>query len=112
MVFETQEALSYPMTVDYTLTFVADGSVSQLGSVSQEFHSEFWSPFFASHVDNQVNSTDTLQLNSSFSITGNSGARSSQSYNSFDARGHEYSCTLKSANNVLTNVSEGCRGDN
>ena len=111
MVFETQERFSYPLTVDYTLTFAADGSIKQLGSVSQEFQREFWSPFSASYVDNKVSSTDTLELNSSFSITGNSGAQSSQSYNSVDTRGHEYSCTLKSANNVLTNVSEGCARD-
>jgi len=111
ILFETEERFSYPLTVDYMLTFAADGSVSQLGNVSQEFKSAFWSPFFASFVDNKVNSTDTLELSSSFSITGNSGAQSSQSYSSADTRGHEYSCTVKSANNALTSVSEGCGGD-
>lgn len=109
-IFETRERFSYPLTVDYTLTFAADGSISQHGNVSQEFKKEFLSPLFASFVDNQVNSTDTLELNSSFSITGNSGAQSSQSYNSSDTRGNEYSCRLASENNVLTSVSEGCGG--
>lgn len=106
--FETREKFSYPVTVDYTLTFAADGSISQLGNVSQESKQEFWSPFYASFVDNKVNSTDTLELNSSFSITGNSGAQSSQSYHSSDTLGNEYSCKLASKNNALGSASEGC----
>jgi hypothetical protein len=105
--FETREAFRYPLTANYSLTFATDGSGSQFATVSQEFKSEHLSPFFASFVDNKVNSTDTLDFSPS-GITGNSGAQSSQSYKSFDSRGHEYSCTLASENNVLTTVSKGC----
>ncbi len=106
--FQTQETFSYPLTFNYTDTFNADGSVMQLSKVAQEYKKNLWSPFFASFVDNQVASTDLLELNSSFEITGNSGAQSRQTYNSFDTRGVNYSCTLTSENNALTAVSRGC----
>jgi Peptide N-acetyl-beta-D-glucosaminyl asparaginase amidase A len=109
---ETQETFSYPLTVDLTLTFAADGSVTQVTTASQEFENNAWSPFSSSFVDNKVNSTDTLALNSSFDIIGNSGAKSSQSYKAFDSRGEKYSCSLASENNTLTSVSNGCPGNN
>jgi hypothetical protein len=110
--FETQETFSYPLTVDLTLTFAADGSIAQATTASQQFKHKLWSPFSSSFVDNKVNSTDTLALNSSFGITGNSGAKSSQSYNAFDSRGEKYSCSLASENNTLTSASSGCPGSN
>lgn len=89
---------------------VMAGHNSLDNSPPQGFKKEFLSPFFATSVDNKVSSTDTLELNSSFSITGNSGASSSQSYHSSDTSGNEYSCRLASKNNVLTSVSGGCGG--
>jgi peptide N-acetyl-beta-D-glucosaminyl asparaginase amidase A len=106
--FQTQETFSYPFTFNYTDTYAADGSVTQLSNVSQEYKKDVWSPFFARFVDNKVTSTDLLDLNSSFAVTGNSGAQSRQSYNSFDTRGAAYSCTLSSENNALTAISRGC----
>lgn len=106
--FQTFETFHYPLTLNYSLTFAADGSGSQLGTVSQEFKDELLSPFFARSVDNKVNSTDTLNFDATGHITGNSGAKSSQSYNAFDTRGLRYSCTLESQNNALTSVSAGC----
>lgn len=106
--FQTRETFSYPFTFNYTDTFNADGSLMQLSKVSQEYKKNRWSPFFASFVDNQVTATDLLELNSSFEITGNSGAQSRQTYNSFDTRGENYSCTLTSETNALTAISRGC----
>jgi hypothetical protein len=105
--FATLETFHYPLTVDYSVTFALDGSGSQLATVSQEFKSSLLSPFFASFVDNKVNSTDTLNFSSS-AITGNSGAQSSQTYTQFDTRGQEYSCLLKAKSNALASVSPGC----
>lgn len=108
LTFQAHETFLYPLTVNFTLTFAPDGSGSQLATVSQELKNVVTNPFFASSVDNKVNSTDTLNFNSSGRITGNSGAESSQSYNSFNTRGQKHSCTLTSQNNVLTSVSAGC----
>ncbi|HWX92717.1 MAG TPA: peptide-N4-asparagine amidase [Terriglobales bacterium] len=104
----THESFHYPLTLDYTLTFNADGSISQAGLAAQEFDHDVASPWFASSVRNRVKSVDTLEINSSFQITGNTGQKSSQSYSAVDSRGGTYNCTLKAKNNVLTSVSEGC----
>lgn len=106
--FQTLETFQYPLTVNLSLAFAPDGSGSQLGTVSQEFQNTLVSPFFARTVDNKVNTTDTLNFNSSGHITGNSGAESSQSYSSSNSRGQKYSCTLTSQNNALTSVNAGC----
>lgn len=108
--FETRETLYYPLTFNYTDAFAADGSVTQLSNVAQEYKKDLVSPFYASFVDNKVNSTDLLELNSSFEITGNTGAQSSQSYNWIDTRGENYSCKLASENNELSAISKGCPG--
>jgi hypothetical protein len=106
--FETLETFHYPLTVNISFTVASDGSASQLTSASQEFKHNVLSPFFASVVDNAVNTTDTLDISSAGSISGNSGAKSSQRYNSFNTLGQNYSCSLTSGNNALTSVSEGC----
>ena len=103
-----RESFTYPLTLNYTLIFNADGSITQNGQVSQEFDRDFVSPLRASVVRNKVNSVDTLDLSSSFQITGNSGQQSSQTYSAADSVGGEYHCTLKARNNALTFASEEC----
>ncbi|MGB7845354.1 MAG: peptide-N4-asparagine amidase [Candidatus Acidiferrum sp.] len=106
--FVTEEAFHYPLTMNIALNFAPDGSFDQVTTVSQGFRLNVHSPYFASIVDNLVNSTDTLNFNSSGAFSGNVGAKSSQRYNAFNTRGENYSCNLLSENNVLTSVSEGC----
>jgi hypothetical protein len=106
--FEIAERFSYPLTLNLDLTFFPDGTVTQLGVASLEFKHDTLTPFFASSVRNKVDSTDTLDLSSSFSITGNSGQQSSQRYILFDTRGQAYDCTLAAQNNVLIAASDGC----
>ena len=106
------ETFNYPLTLNYTLNFLADGNITQVGVVSQEFKHDFLSPFFARSVRNTVNSADTLDLTSSFSITGNSGQKSSQTYTSVDSQGQRYNCSLAAENNALTSVSAGCTVSN
>jgi hypothetical protein len=102
------ENYTYPLTLNYTLTFASDGSATQVGNVSQEYRKTMTTPFLASFVDNKVKSADTLDVNSSFQITGNSSASSMQTYNALNTSGESYSCTLKSENNTLTTISQGC----
>jgi peptide N-acetyl-beta-D-glucosaminyl asparaginase amidase A len=106
--YETTERFSYPLTLNLDLTFFPDGTVTQLGVASLGFKHDILTPFFASSVRNRVDSTDTLDLSSSFSITGNSGQQSSQHYSLFDTRGQAYDCSLTAQNSVLTAASEGC----
>jgi hypothetical protein len=109
-IFASLQSFQYPLTLNITEQFNADGSLNIITTSQQHFKHEVLEPFFASSVDNTVSSTDNLQLNSSFNITGNSGQKSSQTYNSVDSRGGEYSCKLTAANNTLTSISEGCPG--
>ncbi|HEY1470103.1 MAG TPA: peptide-N4-asparagine amidase [Candidatus Acidoferrum sp.] len=106
--FVSLETFHYPLTMNIALNFASDGSFDQQTTVSQAFKFDRLSPFFAGFVDNQVNSTDTLNFSSSGALTGNTGAKSSQSYNSFNTRGQRYSCSLASENNVLISFTQGC----
>lgn len=110
--FQTVETFHYPLTLNLDLTFLSDGTITQLGTVSQEFKHDVLTPFFASSVRNKVNSTDTLDLSPSFSITGNTGQQSSQHYSLFDTRGQQYECALTAQNNVLTSFADGCTENN
>ena len=65
-------------------------------------------PFFASTVNNKVDSTDTLNFNASGGFTGNTGQKSSQNYSFANSRGQAYSCTLQAENRALTSASERC----
>jgi hypothetical protein len=109
-IFASLQSFQYPLTLNITEQFNADGSLNIITTSQQHFKHEVLEPFFASSLDNAVSSTDNLQLNSSFNITGNSGQKSSQTYSSIDSRGGEYSCKLTAANNTLTSISEGCPG--
>jgi len=106
--FVSLETFHYPLTMNIGLNFAPDGSFDQQTTVSQAFKLDLLSPFFASFVENEVDSTDTLNFDSSGALAGNTGAKSSQSYNSFNTRGRRYSCLLASENNVLTSFSQGC----
>lgn len=108
--FATLQTFHYPLTLNISEVFAADGSLSIQTTSAQEFQREILEPFFDSSEDNKVNSTDTLQLDSSFSLIGNTGQKSSQKYSYVDSRGDNYSCKLTAANNTLTSVSEGCPG--
>jgi len=107
-VFEVAESFHYPLTLNLTLNFAADGSVTQLAEASQRFNHDLHTPFFASTTNNRVDSIDTLDLDSSFHITGNTGQKSSQHYSFFNTRGQRYDCLLQAESNALTSASDGC----
>jgi hypothetical protein len=111
-----EQHFSYPLVVDYRLTFNADGSSSQVTSVEQQDHlrtSDYGDDSSESALDEEVKSTDTLLLSPSFSITGNSGAVATHSYRSTDSSGRCYSRTLTAQMQKLTAVQGGgdCGGD-
>jgi hypothetical protein len=55
-----------------------------------------------------VESTDTLQFDSSGNFIGNTGQASSQFYSNTDSTGVDYVCTLTAANNALKSYSKTC----
>jgi Peptide N-acetyl-beta-D-glucosaminyl asparaginase amidase A len=111
---EVERHLAYPLTVDISEPFNPDGSLSIITSIQQTFESDETDeldgfPIFLSHVSNTVAPSDTLLLNSSFQLVGNQDQKSSQKYSSFDTIHGCFSRTLTAANNVLTDVENGCR---
>jgi hypothetical protein len=108
--FATLQTFHYPLTLNISEVFAADGSLSIQTTAAQEFQRDILEPFFDSTEDNKVNSTDTLQLDSSFNLVGNTGQKSSQKYSYADSRAGNYSCKLAAANNTLTSISDGCSG--
>ena len=107
--FASIEAFRYPLTLNITETLNSDGTIGLQTTSEQKFKHDLLDPFFASAVENSVISTDTLQLNSSFQITGHSGQQSSQHFHLANSRGREYNCALAAENNTVTSVSEGCQ---
>jgi hypothetical protein len=108
----TIEDFKYPLNIDYLFVANTDGSYTQTTTVKQSY----WKgestnidgfPIYNSQLSNQVNSTDVLDFSAGFSITGNSGSKSSQTYTWRDSLGGCYSRTITSADQVLTSVTNG-----
>jgi hypothetical protein len=109
-IFATLQTFHYPLTLNITETFAADGSLSLQTTSEQEFKQDILEPFFASVVQNKVNTTDTRFFDASGNPTGSTGQKSSQKYTSYDTRGNAYSCKITAATNTLATVGEGCPG--
>jgi Peptide N-acetyl-beta-D-glucosaminyl asparaginase amidase A len=108
--FSTLQTFQYPLTLNISEVFASDGSLSLQTTSQQQFKYDVLEPFFVSTTENEVTSTDTLQFDSSFNLTGHSGQRSSQRYKYLDSRGADYYCELAAQNNTLTAVGDGCAG--
>jgi hypothetical protein len=63
---------------------------------------------FTSSLVNSGQHSDTLELDSSFNLLGNTGQSSSQQYNYYDSTSAAYLCDLTAVANVLTWFSPGC----
>ena len=108
--------VSYPLTVDISLPFNADGSFSQATSISQLDSELAFDPFASSfpevsQFNNLVTSADTLEISSAYTLVGNTGQASAQTYR---AVGPPYGCygkAIAAAANAVTAVNDvGCFG--
>jgi hypothetical protein len=105
---------SFPLSMDITLQFNADGSISQTTRSEQRFeNTESSNPHFLGArrhgVLNDVKTTDTLNFSPSFSFLGNSNASSSQHFEyEAGAPGHPvcYNRTNTSASNVVVSSED------
>ena len=103
---------SYPFTLSYHFLYNTDGTFTQVvTSDQQDIVSEAKAlngfEYFAKKYDEEVNSTDTLQFDSSFNLTAPGVGHSSASYKSKDSLGDCYSRSLTAANHKLTSVTDG-----
>jgi hypothetical protein len=103
------QRFSYPLSLNFSLEFAADGSASQRTTVSHSFKQETLTPFFAGVVENTMKSTDTLDFNASGAFIGSRDGKASQHYSSFNTKGDRYTCSLTAENNALTSFSGGCK---
>jgi hypothetical protein len=106
------EDFKYPLNIDYLFGENSDGSYTQTTTVKEGYGKDDSTtldgfPIYNSQVSERVDSTDVLDISSGFSITGNSGSKTSQTYTSRDSLGGCYSRTITSAAQVLTSVTNG-----
>lgn len=103
---------SYPFTLNYGFTSNPDGTYSQTTQASQKWMYNYSQvqgseAQYKSTTSNSVTAEDTLNYDANFNFTGNTGTKSSQTYNSLDSEGNCYSRTLTAANLKLTGVTDG-----
>lgn len=109
----TNQSFNFPLTLDISLAFLSNGDVNQTTTADQLYQAttstlQTGKATIGSSVSNAAQHTDTLELDSSFNIIGNTGQTGAQQYNSVDSTGAAYSCSLSEAANVLTAFSAGC----
>jgi Peptide N-acetyl-beta-D-glucosaminyl asparaginase amidase A len=102
----------WPLTAFISLVSNADGTLNQTTTIQQAFERDFTTQLngqtqSSSSINNQVDSTDDLQLNSSFQIIGNSNQSSSQNYVASDSSGYCYSRDIAASANVLSSIVNG-----
>jgi len=100
---------AYPIKVNYAYGPLSGGGVYENVSVDQKY--EFTStgnfPFSDTSIFEETNSQDNQAVDASGNYT--DASKSSQTYHSVGPFGQCYDETLTAANNVLTNVTHGCK---
>lgn len=114
---EYRQQVSYPLHVDYDQPVAADGSFSAATTVQQGYSLHRSRAFagitlYADHVDNTVDSADTLAFDASGNLTGHSGQASTQAFAYRDSLGGCYRADVASAAGAVTAYSsgQGCPG--
>ena len=109
----TSQWFNFPLTVDISVLYLSNGNVNQITKAKQNYQSSVITlrnnqPIYYSSLMNGGEHADTLELNSSFEILGNTGQSSAQHYSYFDSNSAPYVCAISAAANVLTFFSPGC----
>ena len=104
----------WPLIVNISLPFNADGSFSQATTIEQSYRTgeaieENGHPRYFRVISNHVAPSDTLLFNSSGAVTGNQGQASSQRYFAADSSGMCYSRSITAAGGALTSVVDQAR---
>lgn len=106
----SEETFEYPLNIDYLFVANADGTYTQTTTVHQSDEKNEGTslnrfPLYSSNLSNEVDSTDVLDFNANFDLTGNSGSQSTGTYTWRNSRGECYSRTIASKSQVLTSVT-------
>ena len=108
----SEKHFRYPLTVDYTFAVNADGSFWQTTKADQKDQVTESRGFngleiFSSHLDNEVNATDTLKWDSSGNFLGPFGGNTWQTYTWRGAPWQCYSRTVTAIEQKLASVKDG-----
>jgi hypothetical protein len=107
----------YPLNVNVGETFDPSGNISIVTTVKQGYDQKTalglgGLQLYSAEVHNHVNAGDTLQVNSSFEITGHSGQYNTQDFTFQDSLGGCYSRSVGVTNDTVSAYSngKGCPG--
>ncbi len=102
--------LSYPLTLDYSFLGNLDGTYTQAVTSDQknlltETESRNGILAYQQNINEEVNSSDTLQYSASFALTAPGVGSTKASYTGTDSKGTCYSAALTAANQILTSAT-------
>jgi Peptide N-acetyl-beta-D-glucosaminyl asparaginase amidase A len=109
----TDQWFNFPLNLDISLAFLSNGNINQATKARQNYQFSVFTlqkdkpPYFSS-LTNSGEHADTLELDSSFNLLGNTGQSSAQQYNYFDSTSEPYFCSISAKANALTAFTPGC----
>jgi hypothetical protein len=111
-----EQQYRYPLTLDYSFVQNSDGSYSQITTsdqqdlVSESLRTDGFD-LYVRKSSNEVHATDTLNYDSSFNPLGNTGSKTSQTFEQQNDAGECYSRELVAAAQMLVSIDTGaaCR---
>jgi hypothetical protein len=109
----TYQNYNFPLVVDISEVVLSNGDINLTTNAKQTYQLNVSTNLlgpkgFVSSLLNTAQHTDTLELDSSFNLLGNTGQSASQQYRYSDQTGASYNCQLSAVANVLTAFSSGC----
>ncbi|MFZ1006139.1 MAG: peptide-N4-asparagine amidase [Candidatus Sulfotelmatobacter sp.] len=109
----TYQNFNFPLVVDINEVVLSNGDINQTTNAKQTYQLNVSTNLlgpkgFVSSLLNTAQHTDTLELDSSFNLLGNTGQSAAQQYRYSDQTGASYNCQLLAVANVLTAFSSGC----
>ncbi|ULU26173.1 peptide-N4-asparagine amidase [Dyella terrae] len=109
---ERHEHFDYPFSLDYNQLLASDGSSSAASTVHQGYRQRdelrlLGLTVYGADVDNTVDSTDTLAIDASGSVTGHSGQQSSQAFVFRDTLGSCYRASVITQAGAVTGYDSG-----
>jgi len=109
----TYQNYNFPLIVDINEVVLSNGDINQTTNAKQTYQLNVSTNLlgpkgFVSSLLNTAQHADTLELDSSFNLLGNTNQSASQLYRYSDQTGASYNCQLSAIANVLTAFSSGC----
>jgi hypothetical protein len=109
---QRSQRFSYPFTLDYNQQLASDGSLSAASTVHQGYsqHAEsrlFGIKLYDAHMEDTVDSADTLVFSPSGALASHSGQQSAQAFQFRDSLGGCYRTSLATKAGALASYEEG-----